>query len=298
MGAAAHEQLDRGETERGAEDSGDEADHHALDRREFEEIPRPGAPGAEQRQVAAVALARSQSGEVGDTEGDQCAGDRQQQEQGLGVERVAGGGVERVGEVVDELDLARQRALNPVHGLGRPASDAVDGLPAASGPRSSCACTCHWVPVWAPGCALAPEAPVAIVGRRGASVLAKVLVSMIAAFCGGCAGAGPSSGLSGWKTWSGAVIRRDAADLVSDRRGVRARPQPDRVPDPGLERRRHLLVEDDAAGSQATLQQAEGVDVGRVVGGTASTAPWEVWVEMPPALRSAEANGAVAAAAA
>ena len=46
----------------------------------------------------------------------------------------------------------------------------------------------------------------AIVGSCGASVRAKVPVNMIAAFCGGCAGAGPRSGLSGWKTWSGAVI--------------------------------------------------------------------------------------------
>ena len=32
------------------------------------------------------------------------------------VEGVAGGGVERIGEVVDELDLARQCAFDPVAG--------------------------------------------------------------------------------------------------------------------------------------------------------------------------------------
>ena len=62
------------------------------------------------------------------------------------------------------------------------------------------------MPVCAPGTAEAPPEPEGIAGSWRASVAANVAIGRIAAFAGGCAGAGPSSGFSGWNTMSGAVI--------------------------------------------------------------------------------------------
>jgi hypothetical protein len=72
---------------------------------------------------------------------------------------------------------------------------ARDGLP-RSAAGSTLPCTCHWVPVWAPGTAETPTAEL-IVGSAGAILAANVANGRIAMFAGGCAGAGPSSGLSG-----------------------------------------------------------------------------------------------------
>jgi len=63
--------------------------------------------------------------------------------------------------------------------------------------------TCHWTPVCAPG---TPEAPTAeTAGRAGATRRANVPMGRIATSAGGCAGAGPESGFSGWKRTSAAV---------------------------------------------------------------------------------------------
>ena len=91
------------------------------------------------------------------------------------------------------------------------------GLP-VSAARLTCACTCHWVPVWAPGTAEEPMLAPIRVGSWGASVRAKVPSGMIATFAGGCAGAGPSCGLSGWKRRSGAVT--SATPPTRKRRGA------------------------------------------------------------------------------
>ena len=74
---------------------------------------RPLAPRARSSASSwAVALDRAERGEVGQREPDQRAGEREHDVQGLRVERVAGGGVQLVGEIVDELHLAGQRALD------------------------------------------------------------------------------------------------------------------------------------------------------------------------------------------
>ena len=75
-----------------------------------------------------------------------------------------------------------------------------------SGARSSWAWTCHWTPFCCPGWELERALAAVTGGASRPSVWAKVPRSMIAAFEGGCAGAGPTEGLSGWKTLSGAVI--------------------------------------------------------------------------------------------
>ena len=99
----------------------------------------------------------------------------------------------------------------------------------------------------------------------GPSVAANVPTGMIAALAGGCAGAGPSSGFSGWKTTSGAVISATPETRKRCGRAPGARGERDRVADPGLERGRELLVEHDRPGPQRALKEAEGVDVGQVV---------------------------------
>ena len=64
-------------------------------------------------------------------------------------------------------------------------------------------------------------------------------------FAGGCAGAGPTSGFSGWKSTSGAVDERDAADAGATGGAPRPRRQRDRVAGLRLQRRGELLVEHD-----------------------------------------------------
>ena len=109
--ASADQDLNGREPEGGAEHSGDQTDDHAFHAGDREQIARAGAAGSKQRQVAPVALTRAQRRQVGDAQSDQRARHGQQQEQGLGVERIARRGVERVGEVVDELDLSREGTL-------------------------------------------------------------------------------------------------------------------------------------------------------------------------------------------
>ena len=148
--AAAAGEVDGGERERGAERAGGEAERDALERRERDQVAAAGAARAEQREVAAVALGRAERGEVGEPERDERAGHGEHDVERLGVERVAGRGVQAVGEVVDEDDLAGQRALDAVAELRRLLRARARGCP-LSAAGSTCACTCHCVPVCAPG---------------------------------------------------------------------------------------------------------------------------------------------------
>ena len=85
---------------------------------------------------------------------------------------------------------------------------------------STCACTCHSVPLCEPGTAEAPAAE-PIDGSVGATLAANVASGRMAMSAGGWAGAGPSSGLSGWKSASGAVT--SAIPLTRNRIGVEPR---------------------------------------------------------------------------
>ena len=58
-------------------------------------------------------------------------------------------------------------------------------------------------------------------GSEGAIRVAKVSNGRIAMSAGGCAGAGPISGLSGWKSWSAAVT--SAIPLTRSRMGLAPR---------------------------------------------------------------------------
>ena len=94
-----------------AEQAGQQSDHDALDGGQADEVAPARAPGAEQSQVAAIALDGPQRGEVGQAERDQGAGHREHDVQRLGIERVAGCRGELVGQVVDELDLTGEGTL-------------------------------------------------------------------------------------------------------------------------------------------------------------------------------------------
>ena len=97
-----------------AEQAGDDADDEALDGGQYEQPASRRAAGSQQGEVAAVGLDRAERGQVGETEGDQCARHRQHDVEGLRVEGIAGGAVQRIGEVVDEAHLTEQRALDAV----------------------------------------------------------------------------------------------------------------------------------------------------------------------------------------
>ena len=84
---------------------------------------------------------------------------------------------------------------------------------------------------------------------------------------GGWAGAGPSSGLSGWKSCVGRGDERDPADAEPHAAARRGRGvSVDRVARLHLQRRRELLVEDDLARLQRAAQEAERLDVREVAG--------------------------------
>ena len=80
---------------------------------EREQVASSRAAGPQQRQLLRVPLDRPERGQVGEREPDQRARKREHDVQRVGIERVAGGGVQRVGQVVDELHLPGQRALRP-----------------------------------------------------------------------------------------------------------------------------------------------------------------------------------------
>ena len=83
------------------------------------EVAAARAARTKKGEVAAVALGGAEGGEIGEAERDERAGDGEHDVERLGVERVAGGAVEAVGEVVDEDDLAGKRALDAVAHLRR-----------------------------------------------------------------------------------------------------------------------------------------------------------------------------------
>ena len=122
---------------------------------------------------------------------------------------------------------------------------------------------------------------------------------MIATFCGRLRGGRAEQRVERLEELVGSGDQRDAATrealrLARSARGV----EPDRVADPRLQRRRHLLVQDDPAGGRRALQHPEGVDVAGVAGRHGEHRS-RAGVVMPAAPRgSRRAKGAVAAAAA
>ena len=107
--------MDGGERDRGAERAGERRRAATLSSAaSATQVAAARAARAQQREVAAVALDRAERGQVGEAERDERAGHGEHDVERLRVERVAGGAVEAVGEVVDEHDLAGQRALDPV----------------------------------------------------------------------------------------------------------------------------------------------------------------------------------------
>ena len=81
--------------------------------------------------MAPIALDRPERGEEGEAERDERTGDGEHDEERLGVERVARGGRQALGQVVDELHLPGQGALDDVADLGCP----LERLGRASGER-------------------------------------------------------------------------------------------------------------------------------------------------------------------
>ena len=118
----------RREAQAGAEQPCDEAEGEALDAARARRSAG-GAARTQQGELAPVAFGGAERGEVGEPERDEGAGDGEHDVERLRVQRVAGGGGEAVGEVVDELHLAGQRALDPV-------ADAVGVLQRLAGRRA------------------------------------------------------------------------------------------------------------------------------------------------------------------
>ena len=111
--AAPHE-LHRARRDGGAERAGRDAEQEALQPREPDEVAAARATRAQEREVATVPLRRAERSEVREAERDERTRNREHDVQRLRVERVAGGGVEVVGEVVNEDDLSGQRPLDLV----------------------------------------------------------------------------------------------------------------------------------------------------------------------------------------
>ena len=174
--------------DRSPERAGEQAEQQALDAREEEQVAPAGAARAQQREVAAVALDRSERGEVREPERDERAGHGEHDVERLRVQRVAGRAGERCRRGC--------RRTRPVPGSERSTRlricvaclSAADGLP-GSAAGSTCACTCHWMPLCVPGTA---GLAFVISGSAGATFAANVSSGRIAMFAGGCAGAGPT----------------------------------------------------------------------------------------------------------
>ena len=139
----------------------------ALDRGEHEQRRGDAPARAQERERRAVALDGPECREVGEPERDERAGDGEHDVERLGVERVAGGGVEAVGQVVDEDDLAGQRALDAVADLVAAAARGAGCRSSAAG--STCACTCHCVAGLRAGHRATRRRRRVIVGSAGAS---------------------------------------------------------------------------------------------------------------------------------
>ena len=163
----------------------------------------PRAP--QQREVAAVSLSRAEGSEVGEPERDERAGHREHDVERLGVQRVAGGRGEALGEVVDELHAACERSARRVCGPapraaapGSATSRAPLGRP-APGPATARR-PAHPAP---PSCR-SPAGVIVAQRRRVASARRWRTAGSRSARAAGRA-PGPSCGFSGWKSTSAAV---------------------------------------------------------------------------------------------
>ena len=141
--AALDHRGDGEEGKPGTGKPGDQADHRALHACHHQEVAAGRSARPQQGEVAAISLDGSQRRQVGEAERDQRPGNGEHDVEGVGIEGVAGGGVERVREVVDELDLARKGALDLVAGaigevVGRPSGCPSRAAPdrAAPGPAT------------------------------------------------------------------------------------------------------------------------------------------------------------------
>jgi hypothetical protein len=264
------QQLDGEKRQVRTEHSSEKPDHAGLHGCHGEHLPRACAPGSQQSQFAPVAIDGAQGRQIGEAERQQRPGHGEHDEQRLRVERIAGGGFEPFGEVVDELDLARQAAFDRVADLAgvlegaarRPGeAGAVElglhlPLHAGDGPRHRRRTGAHGVDARQRAADLAGEG----VHREDRDV--------------------------------GRGLRRRRADQGIQRleedigHGDECHPsdlepasltateaEPHRVSDPGSQRRRQLLVEDDLARPKAAAQEAEGVDVSQVVVGDGENRP-------------------------
>ena len=262
----ADQELNRGESESDAGNARDQPDQDALDSRHHEQVARARSTSAQQGQVAAIALAGPQCREVGDAEGDQGAGHCEQQKEGLGVERIPGSAVERIGEVVDELDLAGEVALDPVDGLGRPGQGARG---AAGGEGRPIELGLH-LPLGAglgTGLGARPGGAGRAWGQLGRQRLREGRRQHDRPVLRGLRRGRTEQRVEGLEDDVRRRDQRHAAHWIALRRRVGPCTQPDRVADPSLERGRHLLIQHNGARAQAALQHPEGVDMRRVVTG-------------------------------
>src|SRR5207253_3749275 len=112
-------EVGREQADRPPERPGYEAERHALDAGEREQMPARGAARAKERERAPVAVDAPERGEVDEPERDQSTGDGEHDVERLCVEGVAGRRREPLAEVVDEADPSEQRPLDRVADLRR-----------------------------------------------------------------------------------------------------------------------------------------------------------------------------------
>ena len=247
-----------------SERAGQKTEEKALDPRETEQVPPRSSARTQQREVPAVALHRSQRGEVRQAERDERAWDGEHDVERLGVERIAGRTREAVAEVVDELHAAGERSLDPVPSLRRP----LERSRRASAERMRIDLGLH----------LPLDARLRSGDRRGARVdrcdgtqrRCNVMRERRQRQNRDVRGRLCGSGADEWVERLEEDVRRrddrDAADAERARFRSRSRLQDDLVAGLHAQRRRQLLVEDDLPRLQRPAQEPEGLDVVQIAG--------------------------------
>src|SRR5436305_32618 len=236
---AVDQEADRGKGEPGSERPGDDPDRPGFDARHRYELAGTGTAGAQQGKFTTVAVDRTERRQVGQAERQQRARDSEHDEKRLRVEGVAGGRFEPFGEVVDELDLAGQAAFDRVADLAR----LLEGLARRPGEAGAVELGLH-LPLHS---GYGPRHR----RRTGARwVDARQLAADLPSEGGdgedrdvgrGLRRRRPDQGVQRLKEDVGRGDEGDASDTERPRLAT-TEAKPDRVSDPGPQRRRQLLV--------------------------------------------------------
>ena len=238
-------ERDRGPAERPATRPSDDA----LDRGEQDRVAATCAAGAQQREVAPVALDGPERGQVGKPERDERARNGEHDVERLGVERVAGGGVEAVGRGCRRTRPGRGASARRGSGSGRRAPARAPGCRRARpgrpapGPATACRSGRRGRPT-APAAERSSAAPARPCARMSQREDRDVR--------GRLRGRRAEQRVERLEEHVGRRDERDPAHAEPHRRARRVAASAHRVARLRLERRRELLVEDDLARAAAS----------------------------------------------